>query len=381
MKMNQAERWLGAGLMGLGLLWGQAVLSGTGTGTVEAASQTNEVATGAARFVNAKVETKALDGSLSAAVKGWATAQKQAAWLGYAVETVEGERNVCCSNYNGDSGDHCGPCRLENGAMNIQTPNKETSKVQLEAPRMLAVMYRAEGGKLEKVKMFSLECEADAGGLNVTWLTGVKASESVSFLAGMVTSGGEREDPNKQALAALALHRSAAADTAMESFVAANQPEWLRKDTAFWLGEARGARGLKTLERMAKEDPSTQVREQVTFAISISKSPGAVDDLIGMAKNDRSPQVRGQAMFWLAQKAGNAAARTLTDAIENDPDTEVKKKAVFALSQMPKDEGVPKLIEVAQTNRNAEVRKQAMFWLGQTNDPRALAFFEEILAK
>jgi HEAT repeat protein len=59
----------------------------------------------------------------------------------------------------------------------------------------------------------------------------------------------------------------------------------------------------------------------------------------------------------------------------------VKKKAVFALSQLPKDEGVPKLIEVAQNNHNPAVRKQAMFWLGQSNDPRALAFFEKVLSQ
>jgi hypothetical protein len=40
---------------------------------------------------------------------------------------------------------------------------------------------------------------------------------------------------------------------------------------------------------------------------------------------------------------------------------------------------VPRLIDVARTNRNPEVRKQAMFWLGQSQDPRALAFFEEVL--
>ena len=59
----------------------------------------------------------------------------------------------------------------------------------------------------------------------------------------------------------------------------------------------------------------------------------------------------------------------------------MKKKAVFALSQMPADEGVPKLIEVARSNRNPEVRKQAMFWLGQSNDSRAVKFFEDILLK
>ncbi len=38
-------------------------------------------------------------------------------------------------------------------------------------------------------------------------------------------------------------------------------------------------------------------------------------------------------------------------------------------------------MEVARTNRNAEVRKQAMFWLGQSKDPRAVKFFEDILLK
>ena len=75
------------------------------------------------------------------------------------------------------------------------------------------------------------------------------------------------------------------------------------------------------------------------------------------------------------------AVATISGAIDNDPDTEVKKKAVFALSQLPKDEGVPKLMDVARNNKNPEVRKQAMFWLGQSNDPRALKFFEDILLK
>jgi HEAT repeat protein len=90
--------------------------------------------------------------------------------------------------------------------------------------------------------------------------------------------------------------------------------------------------------------------------------------------------VRGQALFWLAQKAGRQAAGAITEAADRDPDTEVKKRAVFALSQLPKDEGVPLLIQVAKNNRDPAVRKQAFFWLGQSKDPRALAFFEEILA-
>jgi hypothetical protein len=36
-------------------------------------------------------------------------------------------------------------------------------------------------------------------------------------------------------------------------------------------------------------------------------------------------------------------------------------------------------MEVARTNKNPEVRRQAMFWLGQSRDPRAIEFFEQIL--
>ena len=66
---------------------------------------------------------------------------------------------------------------------------------------------------------------------------------------------------------------------------------------------------------------------------------------------------------------------------QQDPDTEVKKKAVFALTQMSDGDGVPLLINVAKNNANPAVRKQAMFWLGQSKDPRALKFFEEVLMK
>jgi hypothetical protein len=39
------------------------------------------------------------------------------------------------------------------------------------------------------------------------------------------------------------------------------------------------------------------------------------------------------------------------------------------------------LIEAARSNSNPVVRKDAMFWLGQSNDPRALEFFEQVLGQ
>jgi hypothetical protein len=124
---------------------------------------------------------------------------------------------------------------------------------------------------------------------------------------------------------------------------------------------------------------SKKMNDSAVTVLALTEGDRPLNELLTIARDGATSQVKGNALFWLAQRAGQKAVGTITAAIENDPDTEVKKKAVFALSQLPKDEGVPLLIQQARTNKNAAVRKQAMFWLGQSKDPRALKFFEEIL--
>jgi HEAT repeats len=331
---------------------------------------------------NARVEQRAVSGSLAHTVDAWSKAAEHAQWLAYSVPGVSADRQVCCGNNWGNGS--CGPCRLESSdhGSNINLRNE---KVELEGPRRIIVLLRADARKVGKLRIVSEDCTIDAGGLQLTWLGAVNAAESVKLLETFMDSkeldehGGDRL--SRGALTAIAVTGDPAADQALANFTSPDQPEGMRKEASFWAGEARAAAGLALLKRMAASDPSSEVRAHVTFALSISPEDGAVDEMVRMAHEDSSSHVRGQALFWLAQKAGKKAAATITSAIENDPDTEVKKKAVFALSQMPKDQGVPKLIEVAQNNRNPEVRKQAMFWLGQSNDPRALDFFEKVLSK
>jgi len=187
--------------------------------------------------------------------------------------------------------------------------------VHLEPPDFFFVLFRVESGQIVRIRNYSADCPMDAGGKAVHWFTNVAPADSLNYLKAFVTS---------------------------------------------------------------PSSPSRIVDSAVT-AIAMHEGQPALDALIGMARDNASAKIRGNALFWLAQRAGQKAVGTITAAIDNDPDTEVKKKAIFALSQLPKDEGVPLLIQQARTNKNAAVRKQAMFWLGQSKDPRALKFFEEIL--
>jgi hypothetical protein len=116
-------------------------------------------------------------------------------------------------------------------------------------------------------------------------------------------------------------------------------------------------------------------------AIAQHEGPGSDALLMEFARDARSSERRSQALFWLAQVASRKAVGEIDRAIALDPETEVKKRAVFALSELPADEGVPHLIELARHHKNPAVREQAFFWLGESEDPRALALFEEVLKK
>lgn len=228
-------------------------------------------------------------------------------WVGYRVPMVGGTHRICCDG-----------CRLEQHGDNVTVNN---SRVVLEPPHELLVLARFENRTLSRVRSFTPDCEIDATGTTLTWITNVSGDDSVAWLSSLVTRPA------------------------------------------------------------ATNEPRNRVLDSALAALAFEDGDRATNALIGFAKTNAVTHVRSQSLFWLAQRAGQAALATITNAVDNDPETEVKRRAVFALSQMPADEGVPKLIEVARSHKNPEVRKQAFFWLGQSKDPRAVAFFEEVLLK
>jgi len=324
------------------------------------------------QLTNARSETRAVSGDAQRYMEEFVAHETGPLWFGYAVESNQADHNSCCWENNMSCG-----CRLEGGTGGVYI-QKSSEPVQLEGSRTLFVLFRVQDHAIGRIRPFSANCPLDAGGLRFVWLTGVSTQVSVQFLSGHVKP--DLQHDRDSALVAIAMHSGDAADQALEHFADPSNGEQIQEKALFWLASARGERGFRTVQRVAQHDPSDRIREKAMFDLSVSKQPAAIDALIESAKRDSSARVREQALFWLAQKAGAKAAGEIKNSIDNDPDTEVKKKAVFALQELG-GEGVPLLIEVARTNRNGEVRKQAMFWLGQSHDPRALAFFQEVLAR
>jgi hypothetical protein len=280
------------------------------------------------RILHARLEQRSAASGLEARFHDLLQTTAGSAWIAYSVPMVPGHKSICCSNSSEGWTEglaNCGPCRLEDGAT-VTGVSHTSPPVKLERDARLLVLFRIAAHRETRIRIFTENCELDAAGLPVYWLTDVQPAQSVALLESFVRGASrEKTEENRHlgraALAALALSDGAPADQALQGFVAAAQPEWLRKDTAFWLGEARGRRGLELLQRLVRQDPSERVREHAVFALSLSKAPGALPALIDVAHHDADAEVRAKALFWLAQKAGRQAEKAITEAIQNDPET------------------------------------------------------------
>ncbi|MGE3525068.1 MAG: HEAT repeat domain-containing protein [Gemmatimonadales bacterium] len=147
------------------------------------------------------------------------------------------------------------------------------------------------------------------------------------------------------------------------------------------LGRVRPAEAVSYLFGLARTSRG-RAGEQAVFPITLADSVDPWPEMLSLARSrDVAGKTRKSAIFWLGQEAGEVATRGLSEIVDqDDEDREVKESAVFSLSQLPGDQGVPILIRVAKTNSDPRIRRSALFWLGQSDDPRALALFEEILA-
>jgi hypothetical protein len=123
------------------------------------------------------------------------------------------------------------------------------------------------------------------------------------------------------------------------------------------------------------------VAEDALVPALFARDAVVVPGLFAVARDRNRPSdLRQSALFWLGQEAGDQAAAELGRvAADEDEDAEVRESAVFALSRRPADESIPLLAKLARTSPHPDVRRSAYFWLAQSDDPRVLELFEEVL--
>lgn len=310
------------------------------------------------RLVNAQVQTRAVTGGLDQQIRALQTQQPQPSWAAYVVPAARG-RQFGCDGYWRD-----------------QEFVVAGGVVHLEPPQEVMVLLRFHDQQVSQIRTLAPDCDISAGGATFYWLTGVAAADSVAMLQAFVRPGGRLAEA---AVNAIGFHAGPAADTALEKFLARDQPESVRSRAVSWMGTTRGRRGVEKIKTILASDPNDRVRRSAIHALAASGDPEAVQILETAAKSDRTASMRSEALRALARKGGAKALAAISSAIEGDPERDVRRNAVAALRSLPDGAGIPQLIAVAKSNGDAEMRKHAMSVLGQSGDPRAAVFFEDVL--
>ena len=307
-------------------------------------------------FTNANVHSQSAAAGLEPVFRALVSHHPEAAWIAYSVPAVREPRLGCeFVGRDGWSG---------------------TGVVHLEPPDRAIVLFRVAGNTVERIRALSPDCEIDAGGLAVHWLTDVSPAQSIALLANYAN---ERNLTENSSVAAIAMHADPAADSVLDGLSAPSQPEALRNRAMRWLGSARGRHGLETLKTLLANQTAPDVRRQAINAIGASREPEAQQILLTAARGDRDARVRSQAVSQLSRQPIPNLAGVLGAIAESDSDSEVSKRAVNSLASLSDGTGVPELIRLVKSSKSADVRKEAMRALGRAHDERATAFLEQVL--
>jgi hypothetical protein len=308
-------------------------------------------------LVNANLDTHSASAGLEAAFRPLVTAQPQPEWIGWAVPAVR-SYNMGCEYVFRDGQSVAGQ-----------------GVVHLEPPDHAVIMIRVDQGAVSRVRYVSPDCEIDAGGVPMHWLTDVQPAQSVALLATLVS---EREPGSSNAMGAIAMHADASADQTLDRLASMQQPLSIRQRAISLLATERGHHGFEVVKDLIANDTDERIKERAVQSLGNSKDPGALDLLLETARRNTNPKMRAQAISALARRPEPKILDTLRAAID-DPDVTVQRRAISTLNSLPDGEGIPLLIQVIKTTKSADVRKQAMNTLQGSRDPRALAFFEDVL--
>lgn len=335
----------------------------------------------APRIGNATIQAHV--GPLTAPALPGLAASANPVWIGWRVPLVAGEGGLCSIWSTDDVRIRGG--WLEDGprAGSPSAPSAE-NPVRLESLAELVILTRWRDGQPEQLRVFSGDCSLDAGGRTVHWFVAATPSDSLAVLDGLtrpVALEGTARAVAEAAVTAIGLHADAAADRLLERLSGPESDERLRQRAFSALSTSRGVLGFSRLSRLLEAAAEPGLRRTLVAAIGASDVPEATERLLGLARTEARADVRGEAAYHYARRAGPAGLVNTRSLIDGDASEIVRRRAVAGLARLADRVRVPVLVELAETSRHPDVRREAVRALGQSDDARAAALLQQIVAR
>jgi tetratricopeptide (TPR) repeat protein len=213
----------------------------------------------------------------------------------------------------------------------------------------------------------------------VFWLSQVPGDRAITLLDEILKSNSNVEIKEK-ALFALSQKSDPRAQGMLRDIAGReNENTDLREKAIFWLGQRRAQENTEFLRSLYGRIGNQDLKEKILFSLSQQRGAGNDRWLMDIAVNPREPlELRKKALFWAGQTG--VATSEFASLYDRMADAELKDQIIFVFSQRGRDvAAMDKLFAIARADRDPELRKKAIFWLGQSRDPRAQKFLEDLI--
>ncbi|MBD3236033.1 MAG: hypothetical protein GF330_04970 [Candidatus Eisenbacteria bacterium] len=195
----------------------------------------------------------------------------------------------------------------------------------------------------------------------------LQGAESPEMKARAVLALSQRDDPR-----AVDLLQAVAADPEM--------PVAVRIRAVQGLAPPRESRGafLRTLLHECQE-PALQ--ETIVMAVGSHEDAATrewLQEVIATA--ELSPSVRERAFVWLGRDA-HVRTEELIDLYARFASAEGRQHAIYVIAARADEAAVGFMLRIARDAPDPDLRRAAILWLAESDDPRAVTLFEELLAR
>ena len=215
----------------------------------------------------------------------------------------------------------------------------------------------------------------------VFWLSQVGSAKATVALDSILLNSTNADLQDKAVFALSQIDSPEAGRMLRDYAERASAPEEVREKAIFWLsqqGDGANAAYLRSLYgRLDNED----LKEKVLFSISQIGGADNTNWLMDLAANEQEGiELRKKALFWAGQ-SDDVSLERLTGLYDRLKNRDMKEQMIFVYSQRNEGAALDKLIDIAKHEPDPELRKKAIFWIGQSHDPKAAQYLQEVVSQ
>jgi HEAT repeat protein len=228
------------------------------------------------------------------------------------------------------------------------------------------------------MKVAQTDPDAEVREQAVFWLGQTGSPRAVELMEGILRSSKD-DKLKDRALFSLGQSNSSRAAQILRDYAASeSEPESLRDRAIFSLGQRRSEENATFLRGLYGRIKNETLKDRILFSLSQQRGLGNERWLMDVATNENeSTKMRKQALFWAAQNG--VSIDDLAALWNRMPSRDMREQLIFLYSQSRSPAAVDRLLDIAKNEKDRELRQKAIFWLSQSRDPRVTKFLEDLI--